>query len=132
MALAVGALFAAQTSGGGVVLRGASSNFLEGACFAAFDEVQIDCPTWMRLWISIVSDLMQLLARQLMQRLPRQVLHRLPRQVLHPFLRWLVQPLSRASPFAASPRSTTRSAAGDHHSSACPTCRGEPSAYGRK
>ena len=138
MALAAGALFAAPTSGGGVVLRGASSNCLGGACFAAFDEVQIDRQlerTWIWIVISIVSDLMQLLARQLMQRLPRQVLHRLPRQVLRPFQRWLVQPLSRASPFAASPRSTAGAAAGlahrAQHSSACPTCRGEPAAYCR-
>jgi hypothetical protein len=60
------------------------------------------------IWILIVSQRMQLLPRQLMQLLPRQV--------LHPFKRWLMQPLSCASPFAESPRST----AGDA------TARGTP------
>ncbi len=63
------------------------------------------------IWISIVSQLMQLLPRQLMQLLPRQVLQLLPRQVLHPFQRWLMQPLSCASPLAASPRSAAGDAA---------------------
>ena len=65
--------------------------------------------TW--IWISIVSQLMQLLPRQLMQLPPRQVQQLLPRYVLHPFQRWLMKPLSSTRPFAASPRSACRDAA---------------------
>ena len=70
---------------------------------------------WIWIWISVVSQLMQLLPRQLLQLLPRQVLQLLPRQVLHPFQRWLMQPLSCASPFAASPRSSAGADAGLAH-----------------
>ena len=70
---------------------------------------------WIWIWISVVSQLMQLLPCQLMQLLPRHVLQLLPRQVLHPFQRWLMQPLSCASPLAASPRSSAGADAGLAH-----------------